>query len=482
MYRRPSKRQQTIRLSIIYTLMTISVLAIVGTLVLVVQGYRFDRGTGTLEQRGLIQFASTPSGATVEIDGRAIGSRTSTKTSVDPGTYEFLMWREGYETWRKTVDIEAGALIWLNYARLVPKERPVQTLASYERLDASLASPTNRSILLQPDRSRPVFRLADISGDSMSQQTIQIPSSQYTVPDGDDVEHVFTMDHWDENGRYMLVRHTYGDQHEWIVLDTRQPSETENISQAFAIPISNALFSGTSGNILYVLSGGSLRKLDLSAGTISRPLVSNVASFSLYDTNIVTYIGLPAEDGSRQVGVYREGDTTPNIVYTAESSDTSLHAQLTTYFTTTYMVISDDKTFTVYTGHFDGRSSDDVTRLVTRTVDAPIEQVEFSPGRGHAFVRAGSEFFSYSLERSIVSQASLQGGSATSLQWLDEMNVWSEADGSLVMQELDGANVHAITAVAPGHTATLSRNGTYLYSIGTTDSGYQLQRIRMILP
>lgn len=481
MYRRPTKRQQTIRLSIIYTLMTISVLAVVGTLVLVVQGYRFDSGTGTLEQRGLIQFASTPSSATIEIDGRAIGSRTSAKTAVDPGTYEFLMWREGYETWRKTVDVEAGALVWLNYARLVPKELPVRSLASYERLDASLASPTNRSILLQPDQSRPTFQLVDISGSSISQQTVRIPSSQYTTPDEDDVEHTFTMDHWDENGRYMLIRHAYGGQYEWIVLDTRQPNETENISQVFDIPVDSALFSGTSGNILYVLSGGSLRKLDLSAGTISRPLVSDVASFRLYDTNIVTYTTVPSEDDSRQVGVYREGDTTPHVVYTTESPNTPLDAQLTTYFNTTYMVIGDNTTFGVYTGHFDGRVNGDSRLLVSRTTNEPISRVEFSLGRSHAFVRSGSDFYSYSIERDTVSHASLEEGAATSLRWLDEMNLWSSVDGSLVMQELDGANKHVINPIASGHAATLSRNGTYLYSIGTTDNGYQLQRVQMIL-
>jgi hypothetical protein len=53
----------------------------------------------------------------------------------------------------------------------------------------------------------------------------------------------------------------------------------------------------------------------------------------------------------------------------------------------------------------------------------------------------------------------------------------------LRLYEFDGANQRDIMAVTGGQMVTLSRNGTYLYSIGkSTDGQYHLQRVRLILP
>ena len=56
-------------------------------------------------------------------------------------------------------------------------------------------------------------------------------------------------------------------------------------------------------------------------------------------------------------------------------------------------------------------------------------------------------------------------------------------DGKMTMRNIDGTNVHNLTASKAGHRGVLSRNGTYFYSIGDTEKGEgaQLQRFRMIL-
>jgi hypothetical protein len=49
------------------------------------------------------------------------------------------------------------------------------------------------------------------------------------------------------------------------------------------------------------------------------------------------------------------------------------------------------------------------------------------------------------------------------------------------MREFDGANVNTINPVVAGQTVTLSENGRWMYSIGKTETGFSLQRVRMIL-
>ncbi|MCY1533000.1 hypothetical protein D9M68_683050 [compost metagenome] len=83
---------------------------------------------------------------------------------------------------------------------------------------------------------------------------------------------------------------------------------------------------------------------------------------------------------------------------------------------------------------------------------------------------------------SLPAEATLAGeGTASQLRWLDDFYVWSDRANKLTLREYDGSNEHDMGAVASGFDATFSQNNKYLYSIGKTDSGYQLQRIQMIL-
>ena len=119
--RNVSKKRELATRIAVYSLMSTAVVAVVVLSLLYILGYRFDSSRHRVEQSGLVQFVTQPSGATVEVDGRALSQKTTAKESVSPGGHEFVMWREGYETWRKTLDIKAGTLTWLNYARLIPK-------------------------------------------------------------------------------------------------------------------------------------------------------------------------------------------------------------------------------------------------------------------------------------------------------------------------------------------------------------------------
>ena len=69
MYRRPSKKQQLIRRSLVLIVMIISVLVIVAGVTLFVLGYRLDSINGRLQQGALVQFNSQPTGGRISIDG-----------------------------------------------------------------------------------------------------------------------------------------------------------------------------------------------------------------------------------------------------------------------------------------------------------------------------------------------------------------------------------------------------------------------------
>lgn len=484
MYKRPSKRTQRLQLFALYSVMSITVIVVVALLVLVVANYGFNRETGTLEQRGLVQFASTPSGANVTIDGSLLSSRTSTKQSVEPGEHSFILHRSGYEPWKLKTNIPEGSLVWLNYARLVPQKRSNQSISTYASMVASLPAPDKKSILLQYDQSRPVFRLVDITHDQPSEKDITLASTLYAEPTEGQVP-IFSLDSWDKGGRYVLVRVTLGDATDVIVVDTRNPERSVNISREFSLPITQAIFSGHSGNILYIVSENNLRKVDISGGTVSRALVSGIESFSLFDTHTIAFTAQAPGDSegaasSRVAGIYRDGDDKPTILKTTQQ-DTPLFIATSTYYGSIYTAIAEGTKLTLYKGQYD-RGVKNLERIAEKTIAAPITRVEFNETGSYVLIRSGTSYTSYGLERKLFRTVDLPVA-ASGLYWLDPMHLGLIVDGTLTMRDIDGTNKHDLTAVSGIHQGVLSRNGTYLYSIGAAsdDTGVQLQRFRMIL-
>ena len=128
-----SKRRQPLVRTAVYSFMTLCVVVIVSLLMLVVLGYSFDEHNGRLEQGGLLQFQSIPQGANVTLDEIKLGSQTNTKSTVETGSHSVSFDREGYRSWKKTIDITAGQIGWVSYARLIPTEIQPEAVRSLKR-------------------------------------------------------------------------------------------------------------------------------------------------------------------------------------------------------------------------------------------------------------------------------------------------------------------------------------------------------------
>ena len=488
MYRRPSKKKETIMRVITYIAMTLSVVAIVGILIFMILGYRLDTDSGRIQQGALVQFETVPAGATVKIDGIILGSKTSTKSTVIGGIHTFVMERDGYETWQKTLDIKAGTLTWLDYGRLVPKNRTAEPVTDYAAVHASKASIDGKTIIVQQAAATPSFQIVDLRSDDVKSSTIVLPAAAYSEATTVGVAHSFAINQWDTAGRYVLVQHAYGDKKEWLVMDTRDVNLTKNITKLLDIEINQIVFSGTSGNILYALSGGDIRKLDLSAGTISRSLVTNAASFELYETNIITYVGLdPVDNKKTVVGLYREGDTVTHILRSVVTTDAPLRIATSRYFNKDYVVITEGGKVDILSGAYptQGNDSSSLTKLASFTFKENVGSVSFSPKGDYVLVQSGPHFASYDIEHQRISEYTVStdaGVVVNPVRWLDEDHTVSDYGGNLIMRDFDGENAVSISQAVAGQAAVLTQNDRFMYSVGSTSNGLQLQRVRMILP
>ncbi len=485
MYHRPSKRQLIFRRIVTYTFMTLAVVVIAGFTVLSIMGYRFSK-TG-FEQGALVQFNSHPGGATVLIDGSSngVGGNTPTKASVSSGTHTFTIQYPGYDTWSKTLTLASGTLTWLDYDRLIPTHLTLNKVFDYPTIVSAMPSPDQQNVLIQTDAASPNFNLVNISTDASKQSVLAIPPEAYSDSSAAGTAHNFKVIGWDGGSRYVLIDHTYGNQSEWLVLDTDNPKNTQNITMSLSVNIHDVNFAGSSGTVFYGLdSSNNLRRYDISAGTISKVLISNVKTYKLYENNIISFVGSTTTNPVEQVvGLYRDGDDAPTVLRTLQADQTA-NIDYAHYYNSDYVAISQGSQVTILDGTIPSSTthSNSLQSFASFAAGSNVTDLSFSPSGEYLVAQSPDGFTSYDVGYNRKSTVSLQHTtSAKPLQWLDNAYLWGDNDSKLTIREFDGTNVHVINTVVPGFGVTLAQGGRYIYSIGKTDSSYQLQRVRLIL-
>lgn len=487
MYHQPSKRKLLIRRIVSYGFMTVAVVVLVTVLVFVMLGYRYNGNDGKIEQGGLVQFDTQPNGGNVTIDGTPFRTRTPSKTTLTSGGHTIKMERSGYHAWQKNIEVVPGSVLWLNYTRFIPTKLTPQNTADFTAVTSTAVSPDDRWMAVKEKADTPEIKLADIGGEKVDVATITIPSDDYTKPAAGKSQSFTIMD-WDAGSRYLMIKHSFGgDRLEWLVVDTRDATGTKNVTKLLDIQASKIVFSGNDSQILYAQIGGDVRKIDLGAATLSRPLVTDVAEFSIFDQRTIAYsTTLDPETKTRSVGYYEEGDSQATAIKTfTDDGKAPLHLALGRYFGNMYEAVAYDDKVTIYTGDLPATEAQAAKLKEVASMEfkgGPQYLVNRTAGR-FVIAQRGATFKVYDLELKKETTTKLAGsGEAEKLQWLDGYMAYSDRGGMLRFYEFDGANQHDIMQVAPGFSVTLSPNEKYLYGIGKDESNkYHLERVQMIL-
>lgn len=490
MFKKPTKKQFLIRRILLSVLGAFSVVTIVTVTILSMLGFRLDSGNGRLEQGALLQFDSNPSGASVSIDGNNIGVKTAGKQTVVAGIHTISMKKDKYEDWSRTIDLAAGTLTWLDYARLVPKERTPEVITTQAQLAGAKFSPDLKWGALQEKADVPAFKLLDLRSQEVKMTDVVVPDTMYSDAGVENIAHAFTMIRWNADGRHMLVEHTYNDAREWLLVDTQDIAKTTNITRLLGVNFTDLQFASSNGTTLYGLGvDGTVRKLDLPAGTISRTLITKVKSFTVFNNTLISYTGV--SDSTPEVnvaGVYRDGDDAGRVLKSAANLETTLFIDATRYFSDDYVVIGENEVVTVFKGSIPTSSAQDTSslkRVARFSMDAPLTALSFSPRGGSLLAQAGTSYKNYELEHKRLTNGALVAASGTSapkLEWLDSSHLVTRDAGALVMRDFDGANAYTIMSVAPQFGVTLSQNGKFFYGIGQAEDGsYTFQRVKMIV-
>lgn len=467
--------------------MSIIILVLVAALMLVIMGYRFNRLDGKLEQGGLLQYDSRPNGADVYVDSARLANRTANKITISAGNHTIRMTKDGYNDWSKDVTIKAGAVLWLNYTRFVPKDKQIDTVATASSMTSAAVSGNQRLVAFKDDPATPSVSVASIDGDTPKVEKYDLASGSFTAP-ADAKNQAFSIDSWDGDARYLLIRHTYdGDKSEWLMLDTQGDKSTLNITTSMGVTIGSAEFVSGNSRALYILeTNGELRRIDLGAKTISAPIITNVAEFYQYDRSTITYATkIDDTTKKRTIGYITNGASKARTLKTyADLGDTPLHLRIGHYFDKTYVAIAYGETLDITSGDLPSSDSTDVSKQVqvaSVTIPGGVTKLAFSPDT-QRFVSAETptSITTYDLELNTLGSAKIENANGRGIQWVDREHFVSNT-GEMALYDFDGTNRQVLTSGGLSLPVVITPNNKYMVVFTQDAHGAHLQRIKLLL-
>jgi hypothetical protein len=477
------KKRETIRRVVVYTIMVTAILSLTTILLLLMLGYRYNKGDNNFVQGGLVQFNSQPTGASVRVGTADLASRTRSKITLNPGEYKVRMTLAGYRDWEKTATVYSGTVLWLNYAQFVPTDPQTNSVFETPKLASVAMQEQGRRIALLQDAAVPTITTVVANDDQVAPKSLSLPTASFAASN----THAFSLEKLSGDNKHLLVKHQYDAGVEWLIVDLDDATKSYAISSDVANQIASVQFDPSAEDAAYALFvDGSVRKVSLGNGEQSEVLLRNVADFTLTSSGSLFYTTRPSA-GAVSTGYLTKNKTESRTIDTFQS-DESIHIAAGKYFNTFYVATSLGSNTTIK-AYDTFPESDSETALVAKsqknvTTKSPVTLLSFKADARLVAIQQARSLTVYDVDLAKQSDIALKGVTqdiSKPIEWLNAFHFWNDASGSARQYEFDGANQEDITKVASGFSAAYSQNKRYFYTIGKTEQGFSLQRTRMVL-
>jgi len=494
------KRNRMIRVIFVDIIMSLAVVALVFVLVAIVEGWRLSSNL-KLEQNGMAQIESLPTGAKVIIDGRQDFNETNISKLLPAGEHEITLKKDGYDSWSKKINIVSGLLTRLRNPRLFKQNRKTEIVENYNNLRFVYAAPDHRSILLASDQTTKWKYITALGSDKVSIEEIDVKKIFSGTFDGQFPGEILQVS-WNETGEKILLQVKKSNQIEWGLINLRKPSESINLSQAILKytdrseknimggeneksntkrDLSDLVIEDAAANKFIALIDGNLQEVDAVAKTLSEPYLKNIAKFKMSGSEIIYLTNV--EKDKRQIGIYRLGDKGGIDLETVVRSkkDAVINLGIVDFDGKKYLSTTIDGQFRVYrTNDYPTYgSSDNIPEKITEEKLDFVPQNFMTSSNGEFFIaETDGKFMIYNLD---LEELSLVEHKNKRIAWLDNYMMFDIVDGKMEVFDFDGGNRRMILdkGLATGFDAVINSNNRYLYYITKTDTGYSLQRDKL---
>ena len=480
-----SRRKENFIIFLKNLTMTASVIGIVYVLIFLTQGWKLDEKL-KVEQTGLVQFYSSISGSTAEVDHKAIADKTPSKILVSPGDHEFTIWKEGYETWWKKANIKIGEILWLNYARLVPKIKTEKQFLEISNVKSAEQTPNRKKIFTigESTSGEAEFWLVDISSAEPKKTQISFSSELFSKNSAEEqttsnfykiAENLTISEISNDNSR-AVVSFKNGEITNWLLLDFEKPENSINLTEEFHIDFSKVTISNNDATKLTVLVGTDLREINTSNKTISANILTNVVDFKIYDKENLAFVQKDSA-GKFAVSIRRDSKNTQI------SKDLTVQPKIAIgrYYNESYVHFSVGNEIKIYKSN----NWNEKMRLV-ETLKTPFEITDLSLNDESRILLASNSQKYYTFDIELSSEYNSQFATSTQnakSRWLDNFILCDFENGKLTMNDYDGLNKHTLSLAESNLPFVLSGDEKYIFTFSKKSDGttFVINRLSMTI-
>lgn len=467
------KRAHNRRLFIGYFLVGIAILMASLIVVFLSYGYDINHKTGEVIQNGLIFADTAPESATIYLNGKENGS-TSKRLTVPAGSYDVEFKRTGYRTWKKTIQLEGSSIERLVYARLFPtKLNTVESTTYASAPTFSTQSLDRRWIVVAQPGSVLDYQVFDTANPDTQPVSLQIPQSLLS-PITSEAQSISPVE-WSTDNRHFVVKHTYGDKFEFIVIDREQPSSSLNINKLLSVDPSDVSLRDQKSDQLYLYDATALTLATADTKTKQvTQLLTNVTAYKSYGSNILMYATKdPEAPGKTSVKLW--DDTKIYTLHTYDD-DTPVLLNLARFDSAWYMIVVPVKEGKMYI-YKDAYNKLKADKPTTPTPYALMKianptKARFSTNTRFIEVQGSNHFavYDFDTDRRFSYNVPGQLTADQTATWMDGNRLLLNQDGKVVVFEFDNANRQTLNTILPGSLPYFDRDYTRLFTLAPATS------------
>ncbi|MDO4979047.1 MAG: PEGA domain-containing protein [Candidatus Saccharibacteria bacterium] len=489
MDRERKHRVRLIKIAIIDFVSVISVVTIVLVLLGLVAGWRFNSDF-KLEQNGLVQINSLPTGATVIIDDEQVFGTTNLSRILSGGEHKIVLQREGYESWEKTIKITPGWLLNLNQPHLFKQNREREELKEFDRLTFFEATRDRKGIIYKTDDKPTLHYVTDLGGDIKDtelnlEHILKEETDKDTVATDEEEKFIpFTIaaSFWNKDSNRVLFKLKSGD---WLYVNPKTPKESVNLSQDIknyanyesliknlkSKSIKYVAFANHGGSELYLTIGQTIFKVNPGDKTISATPLVGISEFMAYDSTIVA-LTEPDEKGIRFVELYKDGERNVTNFYEITDKSASAHVALSEFYGQRYIIFTVGKRLFVYRNESFNQNMNKVTENDLSIVP---ESIAISSSGEFFVMKSGTKLAVYDSE--IEDYTEYDSGEEKT-RWLDAFVMFGVKNKTLSVWDHDGSNKRTLVVddAAPNQNALITSEFKYFYYIAQNKEGKLILR------
>jgi len=455
------KKQHTIRLFVGYVLVGIVILLTSSFLVLEANGYFYDTKTHSVIKNGLIFVDSAPESATVYVNGKRQDT-TDARMVLPEGKYDIEVRREGYRTWKLSVQLEGGSIERLVYPFLFPQNPTLANVKPYaSEPKFSTQSPDRRWVIIQSSPQSLNLDLFDLSTERVSSTTLSLPANVASAKPSSNL----SLQEWSTDNKHVLLKHSFSGGQEYLMIDREDITQSSNLtSQLPGVAISDVALRDKKFDqfYLYNANGGILSSFD-NRSSLPIEILRNVVAFKAHGANVLAYVN--SVDGRYQL-IIRE-DEKDYTIRELQSSKKYL-VDLARFDNHWYLVVSgsDQEISYIYKDPVANVKRNNLLIAPLAVRQSSVQFVSFSQNTRFIAMQSTSGMAVYDIETQRLIRYSLPFNSNSKYSWMDGHRLYGFNNTKLTIFDFDGNNKQEIIDSSTNHQPLFNRDYHNLFTLG----------------